>query len=136
MNSEAIVYWALLIGYMLIGTVVLFYAHRGIAALLRSRSDRKNLPPDESLPITPHNLIVVLVLVSVVFTFPFQVRFVSFPEGEVSLARLLLWALAIVVIIASEVVKARFPGYRESWWCKPIGSKDLKSGSSQRVDEE
>jgi hypothetical protein len=70
--------------------------------------------------VTPHALVGIVVLLSVVLVLPVYVM-TSMPNFEVGGLAITVWFGFIAALVFVEKKLLSLNSYKNSWWCSPIG---------------
>ncbi len=111
---------AMVFGIIAAGTLVFFLTYKLLAVACRRLFPKKfkEIPPSQN--VTPHALVGIFVLLSVVLVIPVYVV-TSMPNLEVNGLAMAVWLGSIVALVFAEKKLLSLNGYKKSWWCSPIG---------------
>lgn len=117
---------AMVLGFIAAGTLVFFLTYKSLAVISRRLFPKyfKEIPPSKN--VTPHALVGIVVLLSVMFVLPIYVM-ASMPDFGVNGLVVTVWFGFIATLVFVEKKLLSLNAYKTSWWCSPIGDDPGRS---------
>lgn len=121
MTPDGIGMGLFVIGFIVVGTLVLFFLYKMVVSIFARMRGQKPSSSTDSPKVTPHHLVVAFVIVGVLLLIPILLQMTTFPEWKIGYRGLFVWVLLFVAAVASEKAILKSQSYKDSWWCRPLG---------------